>query len=134
MLYFLDTNILIYWMKNNPVHIAHKINNMLATDQLVMSFVSYAELLMGAERSRMKAQVLQQLNLLTGLVPVVYAQDSAICEHYAQQFTQLKRLGTPIGANDLWIACHVLAENATLVTHNVREFNRIEGLRVEDWV
>lgn len=47
---------------------------------------------------------------------------------------QLKDAGTPIGANDLWIACHALAENATLVTHNTKEFLRVKGLVVEDWV
>ena len=65
---------------------------------------------------------------------VLYPAGPAICEHYAEQFTRLKDAGTPIGANDLWIACHALAEGATLVTHNTREFQRVEGLRVEDWV
>jgi tRNA(fMet)-specific endonuclease VapC len=46
----------------------------------------------------------------------------------------LKEAGTPIGANNLWIACHALAENATLVTHNTKEFSRVSGLTVEDWV
>ena len=49
------------------------------------------------------------------------------------QATALKRRGTPIGANDLWIACHALALDATLVSHNMSEFARIEGLRLEDW-
>jgi tRNA(fMet)-specific endonuclease VapC len=46
----------------------------------------------------------------------------------------LKRCGTPIGANDLWIASHALALGATLVSHNLREFRRIEGLQLADWV
>ena len=46
----------------------------------------------------------------------------------------LRRSGTPIGANDLWIACHALALKATLVTHNLREFSRISGLSLVDWV
>ena len=49
------------------------------------------------------------------------------------QFTRLKAAGTPIGANDLWIACHALATGATLVTHNIREFERVDGLRLENW-
>lgn len=53
--------------------------------------------------------------------------------HYAEQFPRLKEAGTPIGANDLWIACHALAEQATLVTHNTGEFRRVTGLRLEDW-
>jgi tRNA(fMet)-specific endonuclease VapC len=78
--------------------------------------------------------VLRQLQQLTQVISVNYDVNASLCEHYAQQFTRLKAAGTPIGANDLWIACHALSQNATLVTHNVREFERIEGLRVEDWV
>lgn len=65
---------------------------------------------------------------------MIYPAGPAICRHYAEQFTRLKDAGTPIGANDLWIACHALAEAATLVTHNTREFARVAGLRLEDWV
>lgn len=51
----------------------------------------------------------------------------------AEQATALRRRVTPIGANDLWIAAHALALDATLVSHNPREFRRIEGLRLVDW-
>ena len=71
---------------------------------------------------------------LARLVPVHYPVGPAICRHYAEQATRLKAAGTPIGANDLWIASHALAEDATLVTHNTREFARVSGLRIEDWV
>ena len=73
------------------------------------------------------------LERLTRQVPVVYDGTPRLCEHYATQFTRLKLAGTPIGANDLWIACHALALEATLVTHNTREFERIDGLCLEDW-
>ncbi len=66
-------------------------------------------------------------------MPVLYPEGQAICRHYAQQATVLKRLGTPIGANDLLIACHSLAHGATLVSHNIREFARIEGLTLIEW-
>lgn len=56
-----------------------------------------------------------------------------ICEHYAVQATALKRRATPIGANDLWIACHALAIGATVVSHNVSEFSRVDGLQLVDW-
>ena len=70
---------------------------------------------------------------MTRLVPVAYPSSSAISEHYAVQSTALKVSGTPIGANDLWIACHALAERATLVTNNVREFERVDGLSLDNW-
>lgn len=98
-----------------------------------MSFVTYAELLKGAERSDRKDRVLHSLEQLIRQVPVLYDANQALCQHYAQQSTRLKSAGTPIGANDLWIACHALAEDTVLVTHNTREYMRIDGLRVEDW-
>lgn len=133
MKYLLDTNILIYLLKNRPESVAQKVNALPADASLSMSFFTYAELLKGAERSSRKAEVLRQLDRLTRQIPVIHDSTPALCEHYAAQFTRLKQAGTPIGANDLWIACHALALSATLVTHNTREFERIEGLPLEDW-
>lgn len=130
----LDTNILIYLMKNKPSSIAEKIDGLYVSDELIMSFITYAELLKGAQNSQRKELVLAQLAKLTAIIQVVYPSNDAICEHYAVQFLQLKNKGTPIGANDLWIACHALAEEATIVTHNVKEFERVTGLDLEDWV
>lgn len=133
MIYMLDTNILIYLLKNKPPSIANRINALAADDTLCMSFITYAELLKGAVASNQKPQTLKQLQQLTRLITVQYQTSAAVCEHYATQFTQLKHAGTPIGGNDLWIACHALALNATLVTHNTREFARITHLPIEDW-
>nr|WP_207146524.1 type II toxin-antitoxin system VapC family toxin [Ectothiorhodospira mobilis] len=130
----LDTNILIYLIKNRPPGIGQYIDALPVDDSLCMSFVTWAELLKGAERSTRKTEVLQRLEALARQVPVLYPSGAAICHHYAEQATRLKESGTPIGANDLWIACHALAEDAILVTHNTREFSRIAGLRIEDWV
>jgi tRNA(fMet)-specific endonuclease VapC len=132
--YMLDTNILIYLVNNNPASIGDHINRLPASAQLCMSFVSYGELLKGAELSSKKERVLQQLNQLTRTIKVNYAVDTALCEHYAQQVSKLKVAGTPIGGNDLWIACHALAQDCVLVTNNVREFERVQGLRLENWV
>jgi tRNA(fMet)-specific endonuclease VapC len=52
----------------------------------------------------------------------------------AEQFARLKRAGTPTGGNDLWIACHALAEDVVLVTNNTGQFERIDGLPLESWV
>jgi tRNA(fMet)-specific endonuclease VapC len=134
MRYMLDTNILIYLIKNKPPSVAERINSLPAGAQLCMSFFTYAELLKGAERSSKKAQVLRQLDLLTRTVKVEFSADAALCRHYAEQFPRLKEAGTPIGANDLWIACHALAQDAVLVTNNMREFERVSGLRLENWV
>ena len=135
MIYMIDTNILIYQMKNMFPQITARFNRAEEQDaQLVMSFITYTELLKGAENSTQKLKVLATINQLIQKIKIVYPNNSAICQHYATQFQQLKQAGTPIGNHDLWIACHALAEQAVLVTHNVREFARIKGLVVEDWV
>ncbi len=134
MRYMLDTNILIYLIKNKPPSIAQRINSLPDEAQLCMSFFTYAELLKGAERSTKKAEVLKRIDQLTRTVKVEFLADTELCEHYAEQFPRLKLAGTPIGANDLWIACHALARDAVLVTNNVREFERVQGLAIENWV
>lgn len=134
MIYLLDTNILICLIKKQPPAIVQRIDALPENDSLCMSFVTWAELLKGAERSTRKTEVMRRLEALAREVPVRYPAGPAICRHYAEQATRLKDAGTPIGANDLWIASHALADEATLVTHNTREFSRVTGLRVEDWL
>lgn len=134
MRYMLDTNILIYLLKNRPVSVAQRISELGEDTQLCMSFFTYAEMLKGAVRSTRKDKVLRQLDQLVRRVPVTYNVNHTLCEQYAAQFTYLKEAGTPVGSNDLWIACHAIAEEAILVTHNTKEFNRIKGLSFEDWV
>ena len=133
MRWMLDTNILIYLMKNKPPIVAERVNALGGSAELCMSFFTFAEWLMGAERSTRKPDVLRRLDALTRVVPVRYGVNPAICEHYAAQFTRLRAAGTPIGANDLWIASHALADDCTLVTNNMREFERVSGLRLENW-
>ena len=134
MIYLLDTNILIYLIKNQPPELAQRVDTLPDDDRLCMSFITWGELLKGAQRSTRKPEVLRRLEALARQVTVRYPTSPAICQHYAEQATRLKGIGTPIGANDLWIACHALAENATLVTNNTREFQRIQGLRLDNWV
>jgi tRNA(fMet)-specific endonuclease VapC len=132
--YLLDTNILIYLIKHKPRSVAERINALDDEALVCMSFFTYAELLKGAERSTRKAEVRRRLEQLTLQVPVTYDTGQSLCEHYAYQFTRLKEAGMPIGANDLWIACHALTQSATLVTNNTREFERVSGLHLENWV
>ncbi|NQV09750.1 MAG: type II toxin-antitoxin system VapC family toxin [Cyanobacteria bacterium] len=133
MIYLLDTNILIYLIKNRPPQVAERNDQLTDDDSLAMSFVTWAELLRGAEGSQLREATLQQLDALARQVPVLYPEGPAICRHYAVQATALKRQATPIGGNNLWIAAHALALGATLVSHNVREFTRFEGLALVDW-
>lgn len=133
MRYMLDTNILIYLMKHKPVSVAERVNQLSPEDSLCMSFITWAELLKGAAGSVRPVETRKRLDALAREVPVLFNIRPSLAEHYAVQFLRLKAAGTPIGANDLWIACHALSENATLVTNNVREFVRVEGLVVDNW-
>ena len=130
----LDTNILIYLIKEKPSSVAERFSECAPTDELMMSFVTYAELLKGAARSTRRERVEEQLASLCHLIPVNYEVTPRLTQHYAEQATRLKGLGTPIGGNDLWIAAHALSLGCVLVTHNQKEFKRVEGLTIEDWV
>lgn len=134
MIYLLDTDTLIYLVKHQPPAVATRVDKLGVEDRLGMSFVSYAELLKGAERSARRIETRRRLDVLIRQVPVFFDTGAALCEHWAIHFIRLKEAGTPIGANDLWIACHALALDATLVSNNTREFERIAGLRLENWV
>jgi len=131
--YMLDTDTLIYLIRNRPPSVSERLNSLAGDDAVCMSFVSWAELLKGAEGSTRKDEVLRRLAGLARAIPVRYPEHSGICTHYATHAARLKAAGRPIGGNELWIASHALAERATLVTRNHGEFSRIEGLALEDW-
>jgi len=131
--FLLDTNTLIYLIKQRPASVVTRINQLGEEDSIGMSFVSWAELLKGAEGSERKAEVLRRLDLLARQIPVHYEVGGTCCAQYAHHSHRLKVAGTPIGANDLWIASHALALDATLVTNNLREFERIPGLKLDNW-
>ena len=134
MIYMLDTNIIIYLLKNKPLELVQRLNALDDTSKICMSFITYAELLKGAEKSLRKAQVIKQIKNFTKTINVEFIKNEKLCESYASNFTRLKDAGTQNSANDLWIACHAISLNATLVTNNVREFESIKELNVENWV
>lgn len=125
---------LIYLIKQRPLSVIEKVNGLPEEAGLCMSFVTWAELLKGAELSQQAARVQQQLSVLAQQVRVRFPDSATICQHYARHAAQLRKAGTPIGGNDLWIAAHALADNCILVTNNEREFCRVDGLVVENWV
>lgn len=133
MIYMLDTNIIIYLLKNKPPEVIQRLNASDDNSKICMSFVTYAELLKGAEKSTRKAQVIKQIKNLAQSINVNFLTNEKLCESYACNFARLKDAGTQIGANDLWIACHAISLSATLVTNNVRAFERIKELNIENW-
>ncbi|VFR82505.1 VapC toxin protein [plant metagenome] len=134
MRYLLDTNILIYLIKHRPPSVAERIAQLALDDALHMSFVSWAELLKGAERSTRADTVRKQLHKLAQHIPVLYETSHDMCLHHARLGAMFKSQGKPIGANDLWIAAHALAEGCVLVTNNTGEFSRVPGLPLQNWV
>ena len=130
--YLLDTNICIYIAKHNPPAVRARFEQQRA-DALAMSVVTLGELQHGAEKSQARAKalaVLQQLQSAIQVMPMTQAAG----QHYGQIRSALERAGQPIGNNDLRIAAHARAEGWVLVTNNEREFCRVEGLTVENWV
>lgn len=130
--YLLDTNICIYWLNARPTGIVERLHG-VAEGAAAMSIVTWGELLYGAAKSRRKVLVRRNLDALaTAIPPLALPTDAG--QRYGEVRAALERKGTPIGGNDLWIAAHALAIGFTLVTNNEREFKRVPGLKVENWV
>lgn len=130
-MYLLDTNILSDLVRHPGGVIGARITE-LPVDAVATSIIVASELRFGAER-RGSERLTAQLEGILKRLPVLPLGESAD-RHYGALRAALERQGTPIGANDMFIAAHTLALDATLVTDNVREFARVPGLRVENWL
>ena len=131
MAFLLDTNILVAAIKGNPA-VVDALRSLAPAD-LLLSSVVLGELETGVIKSAWPERNRRQLLALVDhleLVPV----DRTVALAYGQIRTTLERQGTPIGANDLWIAAQAQALNAVLVTDNTREFSRVEGLALINWL
>ena len=131
MRYMLDTNICIYIIKHKP---ANAICNFMRhnPDEMCISSITYAELMHGVEKSQ--AVDKNRLAISLFLSPLtILAFDAIAAEEYGKVRAELERNGTPIGPMDMLIAGHARAGELTVVTNNTREFNRVVGLKVEDW-
>lgn len=129
--YFLDTNICVYAMHRRMPSVLARIKA-ASQGQLVISTLVAAELAGGVMNSRYIEKNRQALDLFLAEMTLAPWGASAIW-HYAEQAIRLKKAGTPIGTIDLLLGCQALAEDAILVTNNTREFERIEGLKLENW-
>lgn len=130
--YLLDTNIWIYLMRNRPPEVRARFAR-LKPGAVVLSPVVLGELHVGWRKSAHAAAnhvLLDHYVQGAELDPI----DAAVAAAYGDIRAELEASGTPIGANDLWIAAHARERHCVLVTHNVAEFSRVRGLRVEDWV
>jgi tRNA(fMet)-specific endonuclease VapC len=131
MRYLLDTNILIAAMKGHEA--VRKRLESTPVSELVLSPVVLGELELGVAKSQHKAKNAARLAHVAANLPLVVL-DADVSRHYGAIRAELEMRGTPIGANDCWIAAQARALGATIVTDNVGEFMRVPELAVENWL
>jgi tRNA(fMet)-specific endonuclease VapC len=131
MRYLLDTNVCVVYLNGRSDLVRDRILSTPTQDMVVCSVVK-AELFYGAMKSNNPTRTLErQQQFLERFVSLPFGDDAAIL--FGQIRSRLANAGTPIGAYDLQIAAIALANNLTLITHNTREFDRVDGLQIEDW-
>ena len=131
MNYFLDTNIIIYSLKNQYPSIQERFLQIPASS-IVIPDIVLAEIEFGARKSKDYHKTITLYQSFTKRFHSISFDEKAINE-YGKIRYDLEKQGNKIGPNDLIIASIVKANDGILVTHNVKEFSRIDGLRVEDW-
>ncbi|MBW1694555.1 MAG: type II toxin-antitoxin system VapC family toxin [Deltaproteobacteria bacterium] len=128
----LDTDICIYIIKRKPASVLKRLES-LRPGRLAISAITFAELINGAKKSQHVEANLAKLNALGELVDIrPFDKQAAVC--YGDVRSDLEKRGETIGSNDLLIAAHALSLGWTLVTNNEREFSRVKGLKMENWV
>lgn len=128
--YMLDTNICIYAVKNNP-RVLDNLSEHLE-DEIFISSIVKSEIEYGICKSAAPEKNRRAFETLLKDFPVSSFDEKAAKE-YGEIRARLEKIGQPIGGNDLLIAAHCKALNYVLVTHNLKEFSRIEDLELEDW-
>lgn len=132
MKYMLDTNIMIYCMKHKPIEVY---NNLQKCDigDVCISSVTYAELQHGIEKSKNVLRNKLALDTMLANIEVLNFDINA-AEYYGKIKADLENKGTPIGPLDTLIAGHAKSIDCILVTNNTKEFNRVNNLKLENWV
>ena len=131
--YLLDTNICIYIIKHQPEIVRQHFEKHLPNRNILISVITLGELRFGAEKSQKKEKALKVIDELTSMIQVAELDENA-AEHYAQIRQDLSSKGQIIGSNDLWLAAHARANAWVMVTNNEKEFLRVDGLQVENWL
>ena len=126
----LDTNIVIYTIKNRPAQVRAAFKQ--HDNQMCISAVTLGELIYGAERSSQPERNLADIEGMVARLEVVPFEAHASV-HFGQLRAELYRAGKPIGPYDMMIAGHARALGLILVTNNMKEFERVPGLRIENW-
>jgi len=131
MRYMLDTNTLSDLIKFPRGQVARRVR-LLAANRVCTTVIVAGELQYGAFK-KASARLRQNMEAVLGGITIL-PLDVPCADTYGQIRAQLEADGQPIGVNDLWIAAHALSQGMTLVTGNVREFSRVKGLKIENWL
>lgn len=129
--YLLDTNICIYVIKRRPIEVLAKFND--AAGHLAISSITLAELFHGVEKSQYVSKNLKAVEDFCSRLDVI-DYDVNAAAHYGEIRANLEKKGLVIGVNDLHIAGHARSLGLMLISNNLKEFNRVEGLRVQNWL
>jgi len=129
--YLLDTNTVIYTIKNRPDQVREAF--IRHEGQMAISSVTWGELIYGVERSSQPEENLADIEAMTARLDVLPLNEQA-ATHFGQIRAELYRLGQPIGPYDMLIAGHARAFGLVLITNNEKEFERVPGLMIENWV
>jgi tRNA(fMet)-specific endonuclease VapC len=132
MKYMLDTNICIYLIKQKPVAVLERFRQ---TDisEISISSITLSELFYGVSKSSKPEQNLMALTQFAAPLEIMPFGGEA-AHYYGDLRAHLEIQGTPIGSLDMLIAAHAISLSSTLITNNVKEFNRIPNLKIENWV
>ncbi len=129
--YLLDTNIVIYVIKNRPLSVLQTFNR--NQGRMAISSITLAELAHGVEKSSNPARNMSIVEDFVSRLEVLPYDERAAWQ-YGLLRTALERQGAPIGVNDLHIAGHARSLGLVIVTNNLREFERVPGISLENWV
>jgi len=128
----LDTNTCIYFLNRASEKVVQQFKE-LSPSQIKLPSITVAELYYGAEKSNFKAKNREKVKRFVSTFEIV-SFDEKTCTAYAKIRHSLERSGTPVGPMDLLIASIGLAHNFTVVTNNIKEFKRVKGLKLQNWV
>ena len=131
MRYMLDTNICIYIIKNKPKKVIMELKRHKPSE-ICVSAITYAELTYGVEKSMAVEKNRLALALLFSNIEVLDF-DTKAAIHYGKIRTYLEKQGTPIRPLDMMIAAHAMSLGYTVVTNNIKEFERVPDLKLENW-
>ena len=132
MKYMLDTNTCIYIIKRKPVDVIDRFRR-LQISQVSVSSITLSELEYGVIKSSKPQQ--NHLALAQFLAPMeILPYGDAVAQHYGKLRVHLEKQGTPIGSLDMLIAAHALSTGCILITNNVKEFERVPNLKINNCV